>query len=185
MADPFSMLKSDHRQVEQLLQQLTESDEGPDREQLVTQLTTALGAHMEYEEANIYPLTADLADEETAEEAETEHMLTREGLTKLAQLVSAPGFGAAVAMLQGGITHHVEEEESEIFPMLRDGLDAERQSELARLLLQAKREAGLLEQSLGQATKDQLVEIADELGLPGTSTMNKEQLKEALSSAIS
>ena len=70
---------------------------------------------MDYEEQNIYPLTAQLVDQESVEEAENEHGLTRDGLEKLAQLVVAPGFGAAVAMLQGGIEHHVEEEESELF----------------------------------------------------------------------
>ena len=31
MADPFSLLESDHRQVEQLLHDLDESEEGPER----------------------------------------------------------------------------------------------------------------------------------------------------------
>jgi len=48
---------------------------------------------------------AEQLDHETAEEAEIEHGLAREGITKLNELVSAPGFGAAVEMLKGGIGH--------------------------------------------------------------------------------
>jgi hemerythrin superfamily protein len=180
MSDPFKMLESDHRQVEQLLEQLAESEEGPERERLVTQLMAALRLHMEYEEQNIYPLTAQLVDQESADEAQIEHGLTRDGLDKLGQLVAAPGFGAAAAMLRGGIDHHVEEEESELFPALRDQVAADQQTQLARQLLAAKRTAGLLEQSLEQATKDQLVDLAQELGLTGIGSMKKDDLKEAV-----
>ena len=49
----------------------------------------------------------------------------RDGLAKLEELVSAPGFGAAVEMLLGGISHHVEEEESEILPTMKSELSRE------------------------------------------------------------
>ena len=124
MADPFSMLESDHRQVEQLLHDLDESEEGPERARLVDRLTAALAVHMEFEEAHIYPLTRQILDDETVEEANTEHELAREGLGHLSQLMSEPGFGAAVAMVEGGIKHHVEEEEDEVFPAMRRDLDA-------------------------------------------------------------
>lgn len=185
MTDPFSMLESDHRQVEQLLSQLSESEEGPERTELVDHLTSALQLHMDFEETNVYPLTREILDGETVEEAETEHSLARDGLAKLSELVTAPGFGAAVAMLQGGIEHHVEEEEGEVFPALRKSVDSERQSDLARQLLTAKRDAGMLAASLDNASKDDLVEMAKGLGLDARSSMTKDQLRQLVESSAS
>ena len=183
MADPFSMLESDHRQVEQLLRQLDESEEGPERERLVGQLTAALSVHMEFEEAHIYPLTREVLDEETAEEANTEHELARDGVGKLSQLTSEPGFGAAVAMMDGGIKHHAKEEEGEVFPAMRRNLDRQQQSDLCRQLVQTKRDAGLLADSLEYATKDDLVDLATDLNLEVKSSMTKAEVSDLVMSA--
>jgi hemerythrin superfamily protein len=174
------MLESDHRQVEKLLEQLAESEAGPERERLIGQLTASLQQHMQYEEQHIYPLTVELVGQEPAEEAENEHALTRDGMQELVNLAAAPGFGAAVAMLQGGIQHHVTEEESELFPALRERVAAEQQTALARTWLEAQRRGGFLEQSLQQATKDQLFDIAQELGISGARSMTKADLKDAV-----
>jgi hypothetical protein len=40
----------------------------------------------------------------------------------MAKMVGKPGFGAAVDMVEAGIKHHVEEEETEVFPKLRKAL---------------------------------------------------------------
>ena len=118
MVDVFTVLRSDHRHVEELLSRLEESDKGAERDALVRELTEALTVHMQFEEQRLYPMLAPL-DGEGAEEAGIEHGLARDGLAKLAELSAAPGFGAAVEMLTGGIDHHVKEEETEVFPKLR------------------------------------------------------------------
>ncbi|MDQ1466883.1 MAG: hypothetical protein QOH10_1298, partial [Actinomycetota bacterium] len=68
--------------------------------------------------------------QEEEREAETEHILARDGLSKMKELVGEGGFGAAVAMVTAGIKHHVKEEETEIFPELKRKLE---RSELAQL----------------------------------------------------
>jgi hypothetical protein len=60
--------------------------------------------------------------DDDADEAEIEHGLARDGLATLHEMASKPGFGAAVEMLIGGITHHVREEEREILPQLKKSL---------------------------------------------------------------
>lgn len=182
MADPFTLLEADHRQVEDLLSALEDSDKGPEREQLVAQVTNALQLHMQFEESSIYPLAVELLDAESVEEAEIEHQLARDGLVKLSELVSAPGFGAAVAMVQAGIEHHVEEEEGEMFPELRSQVDDDRQSELVRQLVSAKQQAGLLASSLERASKDDLLAIAEGLGLEAKSSMTKAELSRLVES---
>lgn len=182
MADPFAMLEADHRQVERMLAELAETEPGPEREELVQRLTSALTLHMDFEESSVYPLMQEV-DGDSAREAEIEHDLAREGLSKLSALMSEPGFGAVVAMVEAGIGHHVEEEEGEMFPELRQQVDGEQQASLARQLITAKRDAGMLVASLEDASKDDLVEIAETLGLEAKSSMTKDQLRELVGTA--
>ena len=182
MADPFALLELDHRHVEALFEQLAESEEGPERERLVSDLEESLTAHMIFEEGAIYPLVLEEIGAESAQEAETEHVLARDGLTKVRELVAEPGFGAAVESLKGGITHHVEEEEDEMFPKLRSGTDRDVQQRLAADFIAAKRAAGLPIVP-PEATKDQLVELARDLDIDGRSTMDRDQLIEAVTQA--
>lgn len=130
MNDPIAMLKKDHHDVAELLKRLAASKQGTSRKTVVAKLTSDLQAHMEFEEAEIYPLVADELGEEQAEEGSIEHGLVRRGLEQLHELADAPGFGAVVAMLTAGIRHHVKEEETDLFPKLKKRLDRET---LARL----------------------------------------------------
>ena len=143
MNDPMRILKADHREAEKLFDKLSDSEEGTERQELVDELTLKLTAHMEIEESIIYPSVREAVGEEDEEEAEVEHRLAREGLDKLNSLVDVPGFGAAVEMLRGGIMHHVEEEENEILPELKDAISREEWAAMGDALAAAKQERGL------------------------------------------
>jgi hemerythrin superfamily protein len=176
---PFEMLKLDHRHVEALFEQLTESDEGREREQALSDLEASLSAHMQFEENAVYPLVSAEMDQETAQEANVEHGLAREGLKKLRDLVAAPGFGAAVEMVKAGITHHVREEEGEIFPQLRRSIGEEVKQRLSAEMVAAKKAAGLPVVP-PEATKSQLLTIARDLEIEGRSRMERDDLVEAI-----
>ena len=143
MNDPMRILKADHREAEKLLGKLAESEEGTERQQMVEELTTKLTAHMELEESIIYPAVREAVGEEDEEEAEVEHRLAREGLDKLNSMVDVPGFGAVVEMLKGGIMHHVEEEENELLPELKDAISREEWAAMGDALAAAKQERGM------------------------------------------
>jgi len=179
MPDVFTLLENDHRTVESMLEELADSSPGPEREQLVDKLATALRVHMGFEEEAVYPLLASL-DAEMEEEAEVEHRLAREGMTKMAELLDAPGFGAAVEMVKAGIGHHVQEEEQEAFPKLRSSVDDGTAKQLASDLLQRKTEAGTLPDDLRRASKADLLEMAADAGVESRSSMTKDELIGAL-----
>ena len=141
--DPMRILKADHREVEKLLDKLADSEEGPERAQLVEELVTKLSADMEAEESIVYPPIKSNVGEEDEEEAEIEHGLARDGLAKVQQMVDKPGFGAAVEMLKGGISHHVEEEETQLLPELKEGLERDEWLAIGDALVEAKKAAGL------------------------------------------
>ncbi len=143
MRDPMQILKADHRDVEKLLGKLADSKEGDARKRMVKELVTKLTAHMKMEETIVYPPVKKVVGKEDEEEASIEHGLARDGLKKLELLVRKPGFGAAVEMLKGGIKHHVKEEETELLPELKQGLDREQWLALGDALIKAKKAAGL------------------------------------------
>jgi hemerythrin-like domain-containing protein len=123
MNDPIAILKRDHREAAAMLKELAGSKPGVKRRKTTDKLVTALAKHMAIEEALVYPLVAERVGNEEEQEAEIEHGLARDGLSKLTELVDEPGFGAAVAMVTAGIKHHVKEEESEMFPKLKAKLE--------------------------------------------------------------
>ena len=143
MNDPMRILKADHREVEQLLGRLADTDEGRERESLVKEVVTKLTAHMEAEETIVYPSVADRVGAEDAEEADVEHDLVRTALGQLQSMTTVPGFGAVVEMLKAGISHHVKEEEQELLPELKDAVDPDEWAAMGDALVEAKRRAGL------------------------------------------
>jgi hemerythrin-like domain-containing protein len=143
MNDPMRILKADHREVERLLKRLVDTDEGRERNELADEVAMKLTAHMEIEESIVYPPVSDEVGEEDREEAEIEHRLARQGLETMMSMLDQPGFGAAVQMLLGGITHHVEEEERELLPELRGAMEREEWEAMGDAIAAAKEAAGL------------------------------------------
>ena len=123
MNDPMRILKADHRVVDALLSKLADTDEGAKRAQLLDEVVMKLTAHMDLEESIVYPVVAEQLGADDEEEAEIEHQLVRETIAKLQAMVDVPGFGAVVEMLRAGVKHHVQEEESEILPELKETLE--------------------------------------------------------------
>jgi hemerythrin-like domain-containing protein len=141
--DPMRILKADHREAEKLMEQLGETEEGSKREALLDELTVKLTAHMEMEEQIVYGPVAREVGTEDEEEAEIEHNLARDTLQKLHEMVAVPGFGAVVDMLKGGISHHVEEEETQLLPELKDAVSREEWAAMGDAIVRAKKAAGL------------------------------------------
>ena len=156
----LDQLETEHRQVEELFSRLEKAERDDEQRPLVEELVAALTRHMKIEETEVYPEVAKI-DAEMEEEAENEHQLGRDGLATLDSMVGQPGFGAAVAMLKAGISHHVEEEESEVFPALREALGY----------------------PAGDANKRELYKQAQAAGIEGRSTMTKDQLADAVMQA--
>jgi len=174
--DLLEHLTKEHREVEALLDQVAETDPGPEREKLVEEIGTALGIHMAVEEQFVYPIVEDKLGEDELEEADNEHDLAREGLAQMRELVDEGGFKAAVDMVKAGIGHHVEDEEEKLFPELRE----KAADEIARLdpdelEAQVKAQAEAVDLS-----KAELYEQAKAEDIPGRSSMTKEELKAAL-----
>jgi iron-sulfur cluster repair protein YtfE (RIC family) len=184
--DVTKLLEADHRQVEDLFAKIQQAN-AAERNPLIQELQTALEAHMRLEEEVLYSAMAPVTGSEEVQEAQTEHELARKALAEMLDLApDKPAFEAALETAEAAIQHHVEDEEGEVFPQLRnDGsgvLDA-----IATPFMQRRLQLGLPmdAEALGAAsTKDELIDEARSAGVDGAASMTKGELAEALAARM-
>jgi iron-sulfur cluster repair protein YtfE (RIC family) len=178
--DITKLLEADHRQVEDLFTQIEEAQDA-DRTSLLAELEQALHAHMQLEETVLYPAMSPATGDEAVEEATVEHELARKGLADAMRLATKPGFGAALDAVKAGIEHHVDEEESEVFPKLRK--DRRILESVATSFMQKRAELGLpmdADALAAASTKEELLAEAKHAGVESASSMSKAELAGAL-----
>jgi hemerythrin superfamily protein len=183
--DVTKMLEADHRMAEDLIAKIKKA-EGEARQPLVDELATALQAHMELEEKTLYSTMEPVTGEEEVTEANNEHELARKALQDvIAMAPDEPGFGAALDALEGGLQHHIKDEEDEVFPELRK--DSSYLEKVATPFMQTRAQLGMdmpADALAASFSKDELVEEATQAGIDGAEGMNKDELAKALSDAM-
>jgi hemerythrin superfamily protein len=140
MADPIEMLMQDHRKVEELFGRYEQSQDPAVIEQICTELTI----HASIEEQVIYPALGSEVDggEDMRDHAEQEHQEVKDAISEIERLgYSAAEVSEPMRRIISGVSEHVQEEESEVFPKMREDIDAERLSALGDELATAKQEA--------------------------------------------
>ncbi len=144
MSDAITKLKDDHDKVEKLFKKYedTTSRATKTRRKLVDQITEELSVHAAIEEQVFYPISRALSDEAEAQTLESleEHHLVKTTLAELTKL--DPGderFHPKVTVLMENVRHHVEEEEDELFPMMRKAFGRNDMSDLGEALDEARR----------------------------------------------
>ncbi|KQR74229.1 cation-binding protein [Burkholderia sp. Leaf177] len=123
--DALSMLEEEHRAVEKLFEAFERAEEH-DLERKATLVQRAcelLTMHAIVEEEILYPAAKDALgedDKDDVNEAYVEHFLVKTLIEKFTTMKAGDeGFDATFKVLTECVNHHVEEEESELFPELR------------------------------------------------------------------
>jgi hemerythrin superfamily protein len=130
-ADVVTLIMNDHRVLEGLFEKLR-SREG-DPQALLNEVEVRLTAHSRAEEDHVYSA---ILSEEPSEAGEVYHGFQEhhEAAAMLYELKSlepgGPEYTAKLEEFIDAVTHHVEEEESELLPTLEESIDAERLTEL-------------------------------------------------------
>lgn len=122
--DAITLLEGDHREAEALFEKFEDiKDKGSAQEklELAKKVCGALLIHMEIEETIFYPqVRQKINDDDLMNESVVEHAGAKDLIKQLGELkADDPMFDAKMKVLSEQIQHHVEEEESEMFPKVR------------------------------------------------------------------
>jgi hemerythrin superfamily protein len=134
---------TDHREVEAVFAEI-EKGAGGNKHDLVEHVIVELVRHSVAEEQYLYPLARralpdgdKLADHELEEHAEAERLMKSLEQTD----AEDPKFDELTRKLIDAIRHHVEDEEKDLLPKLRDACDAAELRELGEKFEKAKKMA--------------------------------------------
>ena len=123
--DAIALLKEDHRTVERLFEQFEEADDA-ELSAIATRICQLLTVHAQIEEEILYPAAKQALEDESEEdvdlvnEAAIEHGTAKDLIAKIeAMTPEHETFKATVTVLSEYIKHHVKEEETELFPILK------------------------------------------------------------------
>jgi hemerythrin superfamily protein len=144
--DAITLLKADHKTVERLFKQFEKAGDRAfvEKRRIVDQIIEELSIHASIEEQYFYPVTRATVPEteDIALESLEEHHIVKWVLDELTDLdPTHERFDAKVTVLMENVRHHVEEEESEYFPMVREQLSRKALADVGDAMLQAKKSA--------------------------------------------
>ena len=144
--DAIMLLKEDHRNVEKLFKRFekTGTQAYTAKREIVDSIIGGLSVHAVIEEQLSYPVSRATVPEteDIALESLEEHHVVKWMLEELDSMSPEDErFDAKVAVLIEMVRHHVEEEEADFFPMVRDELGHNALNELGDALLAAKKVA--------------------------------------------
>ncbi len=144
--DAITLLRTDHKAVEVLFKRFEKAGDRAlvEKRQIVDRIIEALSVHSAIEEQVFYPVArATVPDTERISlESLEEHHVVKWLLSELADMDPAhERFDAKVTVLIENVRHHVKEEETEFFPLMRAGLGRKAMADLGAALENAKKTA--------------------------------------------
>lgn len=143
--DAIALLKEDHKKVKALLEELEGTSERAVKKRvtLLAQIETELRVHTQIEETIFYPAYRDAVktkeDRKMYYEALEEHHVVKLVLPEIKGTdPSSEPFGAKAKVLKELVTHHADEEESDMFPEAKKVLSKEELRTLGAQMAEAK-----------------------------------------------
>ena len=140
--DAIVMLKEDHKEVKGLFREFQKASTTPARkEALVKKIIELLTVHTHIENEVMYPrvraLLPDLEDD-VLESYEEHHVADVLVMELAAMNRSDERFEAKATVLIENVTHHIDEEEQDWFPKVREGLSRTQLREIGEELAAAR-----------------------------------------------
>ncbi|MDX2215225.1 MAG: hemerythrin domain-containing protein [Oculatellaceae cyanobacterium bins.114] len=138
--DILALIEADHRTVEKLFTEAESAKGAKKVQECFDQIYKELNLHAYAEELVFYPAMQEYEDtQEYIEEAEEEHNSVKILLEEMKTLEpNGSEFKTRMMHLKESVTHHVEEEESEIFEAVRGCMGEQELQELGQEFQAAK-----------------------------------------------
>lgn len=122
----LDLLKQQHEEVDTLFKRFEKLEEGAvaERRELFVMIADRLSAHATIEEQFFYPSIKTDKTEDIVREAVEEHLAVKRIIADLLEMEPADeSYAAKMKVLMENVEHHVEEEEKELFKMVRKVLN--------------------------------------------------------------
>ena len=144
--DAITLLKQDHKAMRSLFRQFEKAGDNAakTKRDVVDRIIKELSIHAAIEEQLFYPaVRAAVPDvEENVLESLEEHHVVKWTMSELEDMEpSHERFDAKVTVLLESVRHHMEEEETDFFPKVRDGLGRKFLADLGDAMEKAKKTA--------------------------------------------
>jgi hemerythrin superfamily protein len=131
--DAIELLESQHREVEALFSEIEDAGDTATKAALFEELADKLAIHAAIEEHHFYPAVKAQRTEDILLEALEEHLGIKRVLADLLKTdADDETFDAKIKVLEETVSHHVEEEEDDLFPKVRKLFDKERREALGQ-----------------------------------------------------
>lgn len=186
--DALELLKSDHDTVRQLFSQFNQAKEAGNTEQMRSvqqQIFSELEVHTAIEEEIFYPEAEAIGGEaeDLVKEGEEEHHVVDVLMEEISALSpNDEAFVPKMTVLIENVEHHAEEEETELFPKLRETFGNDRLQAMGAKLEEAKQRHESSGGNGQDRTREELYEEARKQDVPGRSKMSKDELADAVDS---
>jgi hemerythrin superfamily protein len=144
--DAIVLLKADHKEIRRLFNEFTNAGENATatKGKLVDKIIEALTVHTYIENEVMYPevrkLLPDLEDD-VLESYEEHHVADVLCIELATMSPDDERFDAKTTVLIENVTHHIEEEESDWFPKVREGLGRKQLQEIGARMIEMKKKA--------------------------------------------
>ncbi|MBA2323149.1 MAG: hemerythrin domain-containing protein [Pseudonocardiales bacterium] len=159
--DAIVMLKDDHKEIRKLFRDFENA--GPDAQKtkgkIVERIIEALTVHTYIENEGMYPAVRELVpalEDDVLESYEEHHVVDVLCMELTAMTPDAERFDAKTTVLIENVTHHIDEEENDWFPQVREALGRNDLQEIGARLLELKKKA-----PRGPAQPGALKKVAD------------------------
>ncbi|HKG21667.1 MAG TPA: hemerythrin domain-containing protein [Blastocatellia bacterium] len=138
----LELLKEDHKKVSDLFAKVEATESEKQHEQLFERIKTELETHTHIEETILYP-ALERHDElkDMVLEAYEEHKQVKTLIREIGALADgSEKFDAKLKVMGENVEHHVEEEETEMFPKIRQAFSEAELNRMGLELEAAKKE---------------------------------------------
>jgi hemerythrin superfamily protein len=180
--DALELLTADHNRVRGLFTRFKAAEDSDDAQaaQLAETIFEELDVHTNIEEQIFYPTVTKISEEihELVTEGIEEHHVVDTLMGEVKGLSpSDEEWAAKMKVLIENVEHHAEEEEQELFPMIRKAIDDDARTELGRQLEARKTALGApTAADKEHMTTEDLQRLAREQEIPGRSSMKRDEL---------
>jgi hemerythrin-like domain-containing protein len=145
-SDAIVILKNDHKEIRRTFKQFQKAGEGASKEKgkLVDKIIELLNVHTYIENEVMYPRVRELLPEleDDVLESYEEHHVADVLVIELSTMKPADErFDAKTTVLLENVSHHIEEEERDWFPKVREGLGRKTLQEIGAELEKARKKA--------------------------------------------